>query len=196
MTVHHQFLDSEYFYPNWEVNTLFLGTFNPVCGERLDYYYRRRSNGFWKILKYYDTTNEYDFSDFQSLKRFMGKKRFGCVDVIRSVTFPNNDRSKICGDGYTDSNLFRVRGYTREYNFEQIKEYVRNNEVSNILTTWGDRKDPNEFKDLLQDFKSYCLENGINFINLKSPSGRLYRGDRVEEINSNWLQHLTPILQI
>jgi hypothetical protein len=196
LTVQHQFLDSGYFFPDWEVNTLFLGTFNPLCGEQLDYYYRRRSNGFWKILKHYDTTNVYDFSDFQSLKRFMEVKRIGCVDVIRSVTFPDSDRSKICGDGYTDSNLFKVRGYTREYNFEQIKEYVINNKVSNILTTWGDRKDPNEFKDLLQDFESYCLENEITFINLKSPSGRLYRGDRVEEINSNWLQHLTPILQI
>jgi hypothetical protein len=195
MIISHQFVDSDYFFPDWEVNTLFLGTFNPVCGERLDYYYRRHSNGFWKILKHFDTINEYNFTGFQSLKRFMENYRFGCVDVIKSVTFPDNDRGKICGNGYTDSNLFRVRGYTREYNFEQIKEYVRSREVSNILTTWGERKDPTEFKELVQDFGAFCNDNEINYINLKSPSGRLYRGNKIIEIDSNWLQHLTPIFQ-
>ena len=64
MIIEHQFLHSEYFFPKWNVNTLFVGTFNPICGEQLDYYYRRKFNGFWKILKHYDESEIYNFSDF------------------------------------------------------------------------------------------------------------------------------------
>ena len=101
MTIEHQFLRSEYFFPNWNINTLFLGTFNPICGEQLDYYYRRSFNGFWKILKHYDENEIYNFTDFNQLKRFMIDKKFGCVDIIRTVTFPDVDGQKICGNGYT-----------------------------------------------------------------------------------------------
>ena len=122
MIIEHQFLYSEYFFPKWNVNTLFLGTFNPICGEELDYYYRRSFNGFWKILKHYDENEIYNFTDFNHLKRFMIDKKFGCVDVIRTVTIPDVYRPKICGNCYTDNNLFKTKQYYRQYNFEQIKK--------------------------------------------------------------------------
>ena len=100
MLISHQFLSKSYFFPNWEVDTLFIGTFNPSCGSPLDYYYQRKSNGFWKILKQYDTGSNYDFSNFENLKSFMILKRFGCVDIIRSISFPDLDKNKICGKGY------------------------------------------------------------------------------------------------
>lgn len=194
MTIQHQFLNSDLFFPTWEIDTLFLGTFNPICGEQLDYYYKRKSNGFWKIIKYFDTQNEYDFSNFQDLKQFMTLKRFGCVDVILSVTFPEFDRNKICGNGYTDNNLFKVKNYSREYNFEQIKTYTSLRGIRNIYTTWGCRNNPKEFGNLISDFENYCFNNQVNFVNLKSPSGRVYKGDEIRRIHSNWFYHLNPIM--
>ena len=195
MRIMHQFLNSEYFFPNWKVETLFLGTFNPSCAEQLDYYYRRRLNGFWKIIKHYDTENTFNFQDFNNLKRFMVNKKFGCVDVIKSVTFPEEDKNKICGQGYTDDNLFKVNNYTREYNFDSIKNYVIEQNVKNIFTTWGKRCKPLEFGILLADLQNFCSINGIRFCQLKSPSGRLYRGNNIDTINNNWWTNLDPIFQ-
>jgi hypothetical protein len=112
MVVNHQFIDKEYFSPNWDVNKLFIGTFNPECGEPLDYY-RRKSNGFWKILNKYNSspTDLIDF-EFTDLQKFITNKKMGCVDVIKSVTFPSQDKNKIFGYGYSDSNLFTVKNYT------------------------------------------------------------------------------------
>ena len=31
--INHQFLNSKFFFPNWKIQTLVLGTFNPSCGE-------------------------------------------------------------------------------------------------------------------------------------------------------------------
>ena len=194
MTIQHQFLDSDIFVPNWEINTLFLGTFNPICGEPLDYYYRRKSNGFWKIIKHFDSQNEFDFTNFEDLKKFMTLKRFGCIDVIRSVTFPEVDKNKICGRGYSDDNLFRIKNYSREYNFDYIQTFTLERGVSNIYTTWGCRNSPKEFRNLLSDFENYCNVNQVRLVNLKSPSGRVYKGEEIQRINSNWFYHLNPIL--
>lgn len=190
MIIEHQFLHSEYFFPNWKVNILFIGTFNPICGEQLDYYYRRSSNGFWKILKHYDENEIYNFTDFNHLKSFMIDNKFGCVDVIRSVSFPDVDRPKICGKGYTDNNLFKTKLYSREYNFEQIKKFILDNKVKNVFTTWGCRDNPKEFRNLLIDFQSFCDTNRILYVQLISPSGRMYKGDNINNINVNWWTNL------
>ena len=124
----------------------------------------------------------------------MSLKRFGCVDVIRRITFPDVDRDKICGKGYSDDNLFRIKNYTREYNFEQIKSFISERSIRNIYTTWGCRNNPKEFRNFISDFENYCYDNQVSLVNLKSPSGRLYRGDDIETINSNWFFHLNPIL--
>jgi hypothetical protein len=194
MIIKHQFFNSEYFFPNWKVNKLFIGTFNPICGEKLDYYYRRKSNGFWKILDRYNSQNQElkDFT-FSNLKKFMINKEFGCVDVIRSVSFPKIDKDKICGNGYTDSNLFKVKEYIRDYNFEQIKEFIHKKSIKYVFTTWGNRCNPKEFGDKVMDLNNFCSHNGVVFIHLNSPSGRLYKGDKVNTINSNWWNNLDSI---
>jgi hypothetical protein len=193
MTVEHQFLNTPYFFPNWEVDTIFLGTFNPICGESLDYYYRRSSNGFWKIMKRYNSKKYSDFPDFEGLMEFMTFKRFGCVDVIRKVTFPDFDKIKICGKGYSDGNLFTVKNYMREYNFERIKNFLNERKIINVFSTWGYRTQPNEFLYLVTDFKRYCSQNGVRFTELMSPSGRVYRGNNVNDINRSWWEKLDPI---
>ena len=116
--------------------------------------------------------------------------KFGCVDVIRSVNFPDVDRPKICGKGYTDNNLFKTKLYSREYNFEQIKKFILDNKVKNVFTTWGCRDNPKEFRNLLIDFQSFCGTNRILYVQLISPSGRIYKGDNINNINVNWWTNL------
>ena len=195
MIVNHQFSNSPIYFPTWDIDKLFLGTFNPSCGQQLDYYYRRKVNGFWKILKHYDYNNKYNFNDFNQLKGFMTDKCFGCIDVIRSVDFPDIKEKKICGTGYTDNNLFTVKGFTREYIFEDIKNYIIRNNITNVFSTWGVRNNPKEFNILLTDFKVFCTQNEINYTPLDSPSGRLYKGPNIDRININWWNSLDQYFQ-
>lgn len=191
MIVTHQFLDSGYFFPTWEVNKLFLGTFNPSCGQQVDYYYRRESNGFWKILKRYNNGNE--IGDFTQLREFMRINHFGCVDVIRSVEFPDTKESDICGNGYSDDKLFTVTDFTRIYNFEQIKNYIIEHQITNVFSTWGGREKPKEFKVLLNEFRQFCTQRGVDYTPLSSPSGWMYYDDNIEKINTEWWSSLDPL---
>jgi hypothetical protein len=48
----HQFLNSKFFFPNWKIQTLVLGTFNPSCGDETDYFYGRCQNTFYRSTLY------------------------------------------------------------------------------------------------------------------------------------------------
>jgi len=194
MIIKHQFLLTKHFFPNWKINKLFIGTFNPECGEKIDYYYRRKYNGFWRILDKYNLqkmclTN----LKFDDLKIFMAENKFGCVDVIKSLSFLDENKEKICGKGYSDSNLFTVKGYNREYNFEEIKTYIKLNKVQYVFSTWGKRCKPKEFRMKILDFQNFCSINRIKFIHLDSPSGRVYKQNNQANINSNWWEALDKL---
>jgi len=189
--VYHQFYRTDKFYPAWDVDYLFLGTFNPCCGEQLDYYYRRELNGFWDIIKgYFDPNNEYPVGTFAELATFMEVKKFGCVDVIKKVTFPDNRIGGICGQGYSDQELFRIEGFTREYTFCEIKNLILEKKIKKVFSTWGKRNNPVEFRILLNDFILFCNDNGVCFTPLPSPSGRIYRGVNIPIINGAWIDRI------
>lgn len=194
MKILHQFVNEEFYFPNWKIKFLFIGTFNPICGEKVDYYYRRKYNGFWKILEKYNPNHEFDFSTFKGIKEFMKEKKFGCIDLINSVTFPDHDKNKICGNGYTDDNLFRVKNYMREYNIDRLLGLIEENKISHIFSTWGSRDNPREFRNIVQEVNQLCINNNIVFENLSSPSGRLYRGNNINIINQNWYDKLDYLL--
>lgn len=193
MKILHQFLQEEYYIPTWKIKFLFIGTFNPICGEKVDYYYRRPSNGFWKILEKYNTNDKFDFSTFHGIRKFMTETEFGCIDIINSVTFPDSDKNEICGIGYTDRNLFRVKNYNREYNINGLKGLIEKNDISHIFSTWGKRDKPNEFRVIVQEINRICANKNIVFKNLSSPSGRLYRGNQKNIINNNWYDNLDDL---
>ncbi|MBK7764112.1 MAG: hypothetical protein IPI46_12340 [Bacteroidetes bacterium] len=192
MEVYHQFHNTNKFYPTWEVDYIFLGTFNPVCGEQLDYYYRRKSNGFWNILKaYFDPNNEYNILTYIELESFVKAKKIGCIDVIKKVTFPDDMRDKICGKGYSDQTLFTVTNFKREYTFEEIKEFLIKRKVEKVFSTWGKRDSPSEFLNEVNNFVTFCDENSICFTPLPSPSGRCYRGVNIPIITNEWGNRIT-----
>jgi hypothetical protein len=194
MVVSHLFWETNKFIPQWDVKYLFLGTFNPSCGGNvhLDYYYRRPSNGFWKILKeYFDPQNRYPIDTFNNLRTFMVDKKVGCIDIISSVDFPDSLQEEICGNGYEDSKLFRVKGFTRTYTYQSIQDFILNqNGKPCVFSTWGVRNNPNEFSEKLFTFQEFCRVNEIPFTNLPSPSGRVYKGNRIHEINQSWFNEL------
>jgi hypothetical protein len=166
----HQFVNKPLIYfPSWKVNKIFLGTFNPENGTKVDYYYCREKNKFWNILleKY---NNKIIKNDFSSLKQFMIQNKFGCIDVIKSITYPESFESKI-KNNYFDKNLFRVKGgFERIYIYERIQKYIIENNVKVVFTTWGKGKLNKEFEILNNHFRQFCNLYNIEFINLESCS--------------------------
>lgn len=191
--IEHQFLNETFFLPNWNIKTLVLGTFNPSCGEKTDYFYGRSQNNFWRTI---ENINNLEFGWFQnSLERklkFMLENEFGCTDIIKSVIISDKlERKEICGSGYKDQTLFTKKKCTLTYHFEEIKTYLQNSNVKKVIHTWGKRDKPNEFKIYLNDLKLFCSQNGVSFINdCPSPSGRFRSQEHKDNLSDFYKNHL------
>lgn len=174
MKINHQLLDQEFFLPNWKIETLVLGTFNPECGEITDYFYGRIRNRFWRALEAITLNENYYFhNNLSRKKKVMEKHKFGCTDIIKSIKINENYRNKVCGNGYSDSALFTLREVIATYQFEEIKNYLINNKIKKVINTWGMRNNPNIFKNQVNDLEIFCNEHEIIFIrNCPSPSPR------------------------
>lgn len=156
----HQFSDKDFYIPNWEVKNLFIGTFNPNCGEKVKYYYGREKNKTWEILsKIFEEqfdTNSKDFLDKIKIHKI------ACMDLIHSVTVCENSKQYICGKGYSDNKI--INNYvTREYNTEKINKIISENLGLKIYSTWGSGSTLKEWKNQVSK-----IDNGM--IKLKSPS--------------------------
>lgn len=161
-TVNHQFLKSkDIFEPQWDINYLFLGTFNPDCGEKVNYFYGRRKNQTWGLLSeiFREDFNPEDFDDFYEKIR---RKKIACMDMIRSVKFPAKDYEFIC-TGYSDSKIINKRT-TIEYNTYQILTIIDKNKEVKVYSTWGKGPQLKRWKEEIAKIPS--------LIPLMSPSPR------------------------
>ncbi len=192
ITIDHQLLNHPYFIPQWECKTLVLGTFNPEGGSKVNYFYGRETNYFWKAISVIDQKNENYYhtqiafnndNHIELMKRY----HFGCVDIVRSVICPEYFVERITGQGYSDPNLFNKIA-NKTYNFNHIKEYIINSrdkdvKVTRIINTVGNRFDfphPREFANILNDFKRFCEEKNIEFFSCPSASGYAVRTHKTE----------------
>lgn len=161
--ISHQFLNKNFFFPNWKINTLVLGTFNPSCGEKTDYYYGRKKNMFWKSIAIALQLNEnYFLNNLKNKLDIMSKYGFGCTDIIKSISTNTTHRDKIC-KSYSDDDLFTIKHVKIEYQFEKIKEYILQNKVGCVINTWGKRKSPIEFINRINDFENFCILSNVNY---------------------------------
>jgi len=179
--VNHQLLEKDFFIPNWDCSTIILGTFNPVGGTNVNYFYGRESNYFWKAISLIDKKKEdYYHSCIRENRddhfKLMKDNKFGCIDIIKSVNCPIERLNTIVGNGYTDQNLFHG-AIERIYQFEEIKRFIERIHSSDlkIINTVGQRFDnpaPVEFAIKLNDFKNFCNNKNVEFIS--SPSASAY----------------------
>jgi G:T/U-mismatch repair DNA glycosylase len=174
--IEHQFIKEEYFFPNWNIETLILGTFNPKCGEKVDYYYGRCRNNFWRIFEEISNLDYmYFHNNYERKAEYMGKYKFGCTDVIKAIELRSFENKKIiCGQGYSDQKLFNKRICKTMFQFSEIKSFLSNNTVTKIINTWGNKNGPIDFINEINSLKSFCDKNDIEFIKYcPSTSGRL-----------------------
>ena len=129
---YHQFKEKEFYFPNWEVKHLFIGTFNPSGGETVPYYYGRKRNRFWKLLTEVfnielDPKTESFFDDIKKCK-------IGCIDLINSITFEEKYEEVILGKGYEDRVLFK-KDIEKSYNTSEILKFISENNLTQVYFT-------------------------------------------------------------
>ena len=174
--VNHHFIGEDFYFPNWEISYLFLGTFNPMGGEKVPYFYAREKNLTWSTLsKVFDV--DFNPMDIDFINK-LSKHKIACMDLIKSIKVDKKDLEKIIGQGYKDTNL--INGSTIiEFNTKNILEVVNKNSGLKVFSTWG--KGPN-FKLWKEEINSIP-----NIINLVSPSmaARVPKGHKKKEFVFN-----------
>lgn len=191
--IDHQFLDSKFFLPNWKIQTLILGTFNPSCGEETDYFYGRCQNNFWRTIEEISNLDYRWFqNNFERKLRFMKENEFGCTDIIKSLVISDGvEKKDICGSGYSDQILFTAKKCTLTYHFHEIKLFIKEKNLLKIINTWGKRETPIPFKNHIDDLKLFCLQNNVLYIDdCPSPSGRLRGKEHKKHLSEFYKSHL------
>ena len=177
--IKHNFYDKDFYFPNWDIKFLFIGTFNPSGGESVSYYYGRKRNRFWKLLSevFKQDFNPKNDSFFSDIKKY----KIGCVDLIGSVTLDEKYSNLILGKGYKDSELFKSN-IIKSYNTNEILKLILNNGLNRVYFTNSgksfNKEQKLELKKIEKEFeviylcspspvnrnRNYCLEDYIKNI--------------------------------
>ena len=83
----HQLAAKEYYVPSWSIKYLFLGTFNPLGGDEVNYYYGRDKNKFWPLLREL-TGLELNINNPDKFLKEIKENGIGCMDMIHSLAVP------------------------------------------------------------------------------------------------------------
>lgn len=175
----HQLSATNYYIPNWPVQHLFLGTFNPTGGDKVNYYYGRDSNQFWPLLREIIGLKfriERGSEFFDELKQH----GIGCMDMIHAVNVPDEKIEYVLGKGYNDAKI--INSYTkREYNTSAIKTIIQNNRGIKVYSTWG------KGQTLTEWTKELAKIEGVNPLVSPSMAARVPKGiHKFEYMLDDW----------
>lgn len=179
----HQFYDKDFFIPTWNIKYLFLGTFNPNQGEKVNYFYSRKTNLLWPTLSklFKDELNPNNSVFFEKLK----SHKIACMDLIVSIDIKNADKKYIIGKGYSDSKIIN-NSVKRIYNTENIISVIDKNPDVQLYSTWGNGSNLKDWKNEIKRLPPITK--------LVSPSraARVPKGENKEHfIFDNWKNNIS-----
>lgn len=132
--INHQLKKEGFYFPEWKVRYLFIGTFNPEGGEAVKYYYGRQKNQTWKLIsKIFCDDFDTNSPNFFTLLR---KHKIACVDMIDQLKASDNQIERIVGKGYKDSEIIKGSIHL-SYNTRKIQKLIEANHGVNVFSTWG-----------------------------------------------------------
>ncbi len=175
----HQLSTKDYYIPKWPVKHLFLGTFNPAGGDKVNYYYGRATNQLWPLLR---EITGCKFQQDSPMEFFAELKQNGiaCMDMIHAVNVPEEKVEFVLGKGYSDAKI--INGYTtREYNTNTILKVIERNPDVKVYSTWGKGQKLKEWRTEIAKIEGIAL--------LVSPSmaARVPKGTKkFEYMLENW----------
>ena len=161
-TTNHQFKHLTIYIPNWKINTLFIGTFNPEFGEKVNYYYGRPKNRFWKLISEL-TGKDIHPNDKEFFLKIKNSK-IGCIDLIDNVSYLEEKHLEINGKGYSDQIILK-NDVIKSYNTNIIIDLIKLNNLNEVYIT---RNVKGFRKEQLIEIKK--IKKFSNVIYLSSPS--------------------------
>ena len=94
MEIQHRFIDN--LIPNWEFETLYVGTFNPniynekiLANNEIDFFYGRPKNLFWDVMPKIHCSQSLIGATKKTKIEFLKNNRVAVTDIVRAVTFPD-----------------------------------------------------------------------------------------------------------
>ena len=177
-TINHQFSSDSFYIPTWEVQHLFVGTFNPEGGARVPYYYGREKNQFWRLVS--EITGVTINPSMDNFFELLLQHKIACVDLIHSVRASEERISAILGEGYQDTAIINT-SVQREYNTDHILSLVAANPGMCVYSTWGKGSKLREWRREVQRLG--------NVVPLVSPSlaARVSKGElKYEFMLADW----------
>lgn len=171
MACNHRFLNE--LIPNWEIDYLFIGTFNPEWDNERNnaiYFYGRPRNDFWYIMP--QVFGDIGLKEHQNNKEcligYLKSKKIGLTDLVKSLknTDQNNPEHRERVLSYRDRYL---ENFDIEYNVCEIKNLINKNQVKGVFLT---RKiDPkSEICKKWLDIKEFCQQRNVKAAELITPS--------------------------
>jgi hypothetical protein len=159
--------------PNWEADTLIIGTFNPnndwAPNNPADYFYGR-SQYFWKALPQFACNEEIDNLDVVAQFAFLQKNRIVLTDLLISINDVdvNNENHHNWIGNYLDNELNNFQDIS--WNTDNIIDYISLNKIKAVYFTRLGNNAP--FGEQIALIENYCnLNNVINF-RLHTPTGQ------------------------
>jgi hypothetical protein len=132
--IKHQLSSDPFYFPDWDVKYLLIGTFNPEGGEKVDYYYGRTKNQTWRLLsEIFRVELDPNSPNFWTLLK---KHKIACIDMIHEIAAPDERIDRIIGKGYKDTEIIN-KSVKRIYNTSNIKKLIESNSDIRIYSTWG-----------------------------------------------------------
>jgi hypothetical protein len=190
----HKFIkDLHLEYVNWEVNTLFIGTFNPGCCANEDneaewFYGRTQKNMFWDTLGYiYENNAALGQNGNPELwKAFCKRNKLAVTDlisVINDVNLNGAEYADLC-IGFSDRKLepYILNGKAVSAEIENL--IINSPKLKNLKCVYLTRATTNRAWNITwRPIQQVCRAKNIHVAKLTTPGGVNYF-----QFNANFLR--------
>ena len=185
MACYHKFLNHEFhiensLFPDWNADTLIIGTFNPSNDfhpENTANYYYGRSKYFWQILPIFNGTSPILGNEVNIQKDFLIKNKIVLTDLLISI-----DDANI----HDQIHLNRIRSVkdieiemfnNLTWNTDNIIKYIENKKIKQVYFTFLSNINRRNVMENTFEFQTrlieiFCYSNNINTYRLHTPSGQ------------------------
>ncbi len=183
--------------PDWDIDYLFVGTFNPVWvlegNQQAAYFYgRTQNNYFWKLVAQLWHGDLLPGTGLMHWLRFLQEHRIGITDLILSIEDAdfNNVAHQKRIKSMADNDLVQFQQIV--WNTDAITKFLEQQPHVRIMVT--NLTAPQQMEEQIQSIAA-ATEDGIIRLRTPSKSARFHLpAPLYQSLFNEWQQALQPIL--
>ena len=174
MPCEHRFLNE--LIPNWELEYLFIGTFNPAWNNnnavQADYFYGRIRNNFWCILPKVFGDENLKNQNKEVKLNYIKSKKIGITDLITKVINADSENPIDINNLTIKFSDTILNKYKLEFNTLKIKELILKNKntLKGVYLTRSTLNGIDQIAKNWNEIESFCEKNDIKTAKLKTPA--------------------------